>query len=117
MRRIQLATYDPEAIRSRPTAPKESPVDALLDGEDKTNSNIFDTSEELSKDIDKNLDPLEEQEKKSSKGSENFRPFEVPPVESIDESADRANRVGALIATVVLFCLAVFWKKHKRSGS
>ena len=41
MRRIQLATYDPEAIRSRPTAPKESPVDALLDGEDKTNSNIF----------------------------------------------------------------------------
>ena len=39
MRRIQLATYDPEAIRSRPTAPKESTVDALLDGEDKTNSN------------------------------------------------------------------------------
>ena len=77
MRRIQLATYDPEAIRSRPTAPKESPVDALLDGEDKTNSNIFDTSEELSKDIDKNLDPVEEQEKKSSKNRIYFIRFKI----------------------------------------
>ena len=111
-----MATYDPEAVRSRPTTPKESPVDDLLDGESKTNNNTFDAVEELSEDIDKNLDSADEQEKKSSSNSEDFRPFEVPPVESIDESADRANRLGALIATVILFCLAIFWKKRKKAN-
>jgi len=111
-----MATYDPEAVRSRPATPNESPVDALLDGESKTNNNTFDTVEELSGEIDENVDPVEEQEKESSTNSGDFRPFEVPPVESIDESADRANRLGALIATVVLFCLAIFWKKRKKAS-
>ena len=43
-----MATYDPEAVRSRPAAPEESPVDALLDGESETNSNAFEAVEELS---------------------------------------------------------------------
>jgi len=111
-----MATYDPEAVRSRPTAPKESPVDALLDGESKTNNNTFDAAEELSEDTDKHLDSADDQEKQSSSNSGDFRPFEVPPVESIDESADRANRLGVLIATVVLFCLAIFWKKRKKAN-
>ena len=111
-----MATYDPEAVRSRPTAPKESPVDALLDGESKTNHNTFDAAEELSEDTDKHLDSADEQEKQSSSNSGDFRPFEVPPVESIDESADRANRLGVLIANVVLFCLAIFWKKRKKAN-
>ena len=59
----------------------------------------------------------EEQEKESATNSGDFRPFELPPVESIDESADRTNRLGALIATVVLFCLAIFWKKRKKASS
>ncbi len=112
-----MATYDPEAVRSRPTAPKESPIDALLDGESKTNNNTFDAVEELSEDIDKHLDSAEEQEKEALPNSEDFRPFEVPPVESIDENADRANRLGALIATVVLLCLAIFWKRRKKANS
>ena len=112
-----MATYDPEAIRSRPATPKESPVDALLDGESKTNNNTFGTVEELSREIDENVDPTEEQEKESATNSGDFRPFELPPVESIDESADRTNRLGALIATVVLFCLAIFWKKRKKASS
>ena len=37
-----MATYDPEAVRSRPAAPKVSPVDALLDGENKIDNNAFD---------------------------------------------------------------------------
>ena len=28
-----MATYDPEAVRSRPAAPKVSPLDDLLDGQ------------------------------------------------------------------------------------
>ena len=111
-----MATYDPEAVRSRPATPNESPVDALLDGESKTNNNTFDTVEELSGETDENANPADEQEKKSSTNSGDFRPFEVPPVESIDESADRANRLGALIATLVLFCLAIFWKKRKKAS-
>jgi len=112
-----MATYDPEAVRSRPTAPKESPVDALLDGESKTSNNTFDTVEELSEDVDEHLDSVGEQEKESSPNSGDFRPFEVPPVESIDENADRANRLGVLIATVILFCLAIFWKRRKKANS
>ena len=112
-----MATYDPEAVRSRPTAPKESPVDALLDGKSKRNNNTFDAVEEHSEDIDEHLDSLGEQEKESSSNSGDFRPFEVPPVESIDENADRANRLGVLIATVVLFCLAIFWKRRKKANS
>ena len=49
-----MATYDPEAVRSRPAAPQESPVDALLDGESKTNENVFEAVEEISEDIDIN---------------------------------------------------------------
>ena len=112
-----MATYDPEAVRSRPTAPKESPVDALLDGESKTSNNTFDAIEELSEDVDEHLDSVGEQEKESSPNSGDFRPFEVPPVESIDENADRANRLGVLIATVILFCLAIFWKRRKKANS
>ena len=112
-----MATYDPEAVRSRPTAPKESPVDALLDGESKTSNNTFDAVEELSEDVDEHLDSVGEQEKESSLNSGDFRPFEVPPVESIDENADRANRLGVLIATVILFCLAIFWKRRKKANS
>ena len=55
-----MATYDPEAVRSRPAAPQESPVDALLDGESKTNENVFESVEELSEDIDINRDSVEE---------------------------------------------------------
>ena len=112
-----MATYDPEAVRSRPTAPKESPVDALLDGESKTSNNTFDAVEELSEDVNEHLDSVGEQEKESSPNSGDFRPFEVPPVESIDENADRANRLGVLIATVILFCLAIFWKRRKKANS
>jgi len=115
-----MATYDPEATRSRPAVPKDSPVDALLDGESKTNNNTFDTAEELFDEIDENVDSEEEQGKEpltNSGESGDFRPFEVPSVESIDESADRANRLGALIATLVLFCLVIFWKKRKKSSS
>ncbi|MDG2352391.1 MAG: hypothetical protein P8L35_06235 [Acidimicrobiales bacterium] len=112
-----MATYDPEAVRSRPTAPKESPVDALLDGESKTSNNTFDAVEELSEDVDEHLDSVGEQEKESSPNSGDFRSFEVPPVESIDENADRANRLGVLIATVILFCLAIFWKRRKKANS
>ena len=123
-----MATYDPEAARSRPAAPKDSPVDALLDGESKANNNTFDTAEELSEEIDENVDSAEEQEEEpstnsgesrdngESRDSGDFRPFEVPPVESVDESADRANRLGALIATLVLFCLAIFWKKRNKAS-
>ncbi len=114
-----MATYDPEATRSRPAAPKDSPVDALLDGENKTNNNTLDAAEELFDEIDENVDSEEEQGKGPSANSGesgDFRPFEVPSVESIDESADRANRLGALIATLVLFCLAIFWKKRKKSS-
>ena len=111
-----MATYDPEAVRSRPAAPKESPLDALLDGESNANNNAFDAVEEVSGEIDENVDPVEGQEKEALINDGDFRPFEVPPVESIDESADRANRLGALIATVVLFCLAIFWKKRKKAS-
>ena len=55
-----MATYDPEAVRSRPAAPQESPVDALLDGESKTNENVFESVEELSEDIDINRDSVGE---------------------------------------------------------
>ena len=56
-----MATYDPEAVRSRPAAPQESPVDALLDGESKTNENVFEAVEEISEDIDMNRDSAGEQ--------------------------------------------------------
>ena len=56
-----MATYDPEAVRSRPAAPQESPVDALLDGESKTNENVFESVEEISEDIDMNRDSVGEQ--------------------------------------------------------
>ena len=112
-----MATYDPEAVRSRPAAPEVSPVDALLDGENKTNNNAFDDVEEMTEDIEESGDFGKEQNQKSSTNSEDFRPFEVPPIESVDEGADRANRIGALIATVVLVCLAIFWKKRKKAGS
>ena len=112
-----MATYDPEAVRSRPTAPKESPVDALLDGESKTNDDTLDAVEEFSEGIDIDVDSTKEQEKEIPTNGEDFRPFEVPPVESIDENADRTNRLGALIATVVLFSLAIFWKKRKKAKS
>ena len=110
-----MATYDPEAVRSRPAAPKESPVDALLDGESETNSNAFEAVEELSENTDTNRDSVGDQGKGSDQNSEDFQPFEVPPVESIDENADRANRLGVLIATLLLFAFAIFWKKRKRS--
>jgi len=111
-----MATYDPEAVRSRPAAPEESPVDALLDGESETNSNAFEAVEELSENTDTNRDSVGDQGKGSDQNSEDFQPFEVPPVESIDENADRANRLGALIATLLLFAFAIFWKKRKRSN-
>ena len=112
-----MATYDPEAVRSRPAAPQESPVDALLDGESKTNENVFEAVEEISEDIDMNRDSVGEQGEESYSESGDFKPFELPPVESIDENADKANRLGALIAPVVLLCLAIFWKTRRRSNS
>ena len=115
MRRILMATYDPEAVRSRPAAPRESPVDALLDGEGNTNDDTLDAVEEFSEGVHINVDSAKEQEKEIPTNGEDFRPFEVPPVESVDENADRANRIGALIATVVLFSLAIFWKKRKKA--
>ena len=90
-------------------------VDALLDGESETNSNAFEAVEELSENTDTNRDSVGDQGKGSDQNSEDFQPFEVPPVESIDENADRANRLGALIATLLLFAFAIFWKKRKRS--
>ena len=73
--------------------------------------------EEITEDIEGSGDSGKEQNQKSSTNSEDFRPFEVPPIESVDEGADRANRIGALIATAVLVCLAIFWKKRKKAGS
>lgn len=113
-----MATYDPEAVRSRPTAPTVSPLDDLLDGvSHDTETSDSELNEESTKDVHEESDFDNDQNKKLFSNNEDFRPFEVPPVESVDESADRANRLGALIATVALFCLALFWRKRKKASS
>ncbi len=113
-----MATYDPEAVRSRPTAPTVSPLDDLLDGvSHDTETSDPELNEESTKDVHEESDFENDQNKELFSNNEDFRPFEVPPVESVDESADKANRLGALIATVALFCLALFWRKRKKASS
>ncbi|MEC7810302.1 MAG: hypothetical protein VYB07_03855 [Actinomycetota bacterium] len=112
-----MATYDPEAVRSRPAAPKVSPLDDLLDGANsQTNGNDSRSTDELIEDVHEEGDSKVTQNQEFLSNDENYRPFEVPPVESVDEGADRANRLGALIATLALFCLAIFWRKRKKSS-
>ena len=88
-----MATYDPEAVRSRPTAPTVSPLDDLLDGvSHDTETSDSELNEESTKDVHEESDFENDQNKELFSSNEDFRPFEVPPVESVDESVGRVMR-------------------------
>ncbi len=90
-----MAGYDPQARRSRPAPPADSPVDGLLD--------VIPDGVETPAPVDEPAD-------------EGLLPFETPPVEMTDERADLLHRMGVLAAVAALVLVLVAVRRRRRDG-
>ena len=119
-----MAGYDPQARRSRPAPPADSPVDGLLDvNGDGAEPPVHPDEEATPAPVDA---PAEESDQGpadepvvelADDGSgEGLLPFETPPVEMTDERADLLHRVGVLAAVAALVLVLVAVRRRRRDG-
>ncbi|MDP6868936.1 MAG: hypothetical protein QF844_10610 [Acidimicrobiales bacterium] len=111
-----MAGYDPQARRPRPTPPSVSPVDGMLD---KLGEEIIEDDEPSVPSeapvIDLPLDGLTDDATLEIDG-ERLLPFETPPVEMTDESADLLHRFGVLAAVAALVLVLVAFRRRRRDA-
>ena len=106
-----MASYDPQARRSRPSPSEQSPVDDLLGAVDLSQVDQVAT------------DPLTETEASDSQpegdgsgvNEDRMRPFDTPPVEVADERADLVHRFGVLVAAAGLVAVLALWRRRRRT--
>ena len=103
-----MASYDPQARRSRPTPSEQSPVDDLLGAVDSPQMNQVET-DPLTEAVAGDSQPEEDG---SGINEDRVRPFDTPPVEVADERADLVHRLGVLAAVAGL--VAVLALRHRR---
>ena len=103
-----MASYDPQARRSRPTLSEQSPVDDLLGAVDSPQMDQVET-DPLTEAVAGDSQPEEDG---SGINEDRVRPFDTPPVEVADERADLVPRFGVLAAVAGL--VAVLALRHRR---
>ena len=103
-----MASYDPQARRSRPTPSEQSPVDDLLGAVDSPQMDQVET-DPLTEAVAGDSQP---EEHGSGINEDRVRPFDTPPVEVADERADLVHRFGVLAAVAGL--VAVLALRHRR---
>ena len=103
-----MASYDPQARRSRPPPSEQSPVDDLLGavGSPQMDQVVTDP---LTEAVAGDSQPEEDG---SGINEDRVRPFDTPPVEVADERADLVHRFGVLAAVVGL--VVVLALRHRR---
>jgi len=108
-----MASYDPQARRSRPPPSEQSPVDDLLGTVDPsqmaTDQIATDPSTE---DVASDSQPEEDG---SGVNEDRVRPFDTPPVEVADERADLVHRFGVLAAVAGLVAVLALWRRRRRT--
>jgi hypothetical protein len=118
-----MAGYDPQARRSRPTPPVDSPVDGLLDvlpDGAQTSPSVDRTDEAPVVDLlaESNSGVVEERmtgETVDRGTDEGLLPFETPPVEMTDERADLLHRVWVLAAVAALVLVLVAVRRRRNA--
>ena len=103
-----MASYDPQARRSRPTPSEQSPVDDLLGAVDSPQMDQVET-DPLTEAVAGDSQPEEDG---SGINEDRVRLFDTPPVEAADERADLVHRFGVLAAVVGL--VVVLALRHRR---
>ena len=119
-----MVGYDPQARRSRPTLPADSPVDRLLDVPSdgaETGASVDGTDEAPVVDLlaESNSGAAEERvagETVDRGSAERVLPFETPPVEMTDERADLLHRVGVLATVAALVLVLVAVRRRRRDA-
>ena len=106
-----MADYDPQARRSRPSLPEESPVDDLLGSLDRPEKVEMASEPQNSAQGNTDLNPGGGRDEDGNGSS--ARSFEIPPVELADERADRLHRFGVLAAAAALLAVLVLWRRRK----
>ena len=118
-----MAGYDPQARRSRPTPPVDSPVDGLLDvlpDGAQPSPSVDRTDEAPVVDLlaESNSGVVEERmtgETVDRGTDEGLLPFETPPVEMTDERADLLHRVWVLAAVAALVLVLVAVRRRRNA--
>ena len=100
-----MASYNPQAGRSRPPPSEQSPVDDLLGTVDPSQMATDPPTEDVASDS-------QPEEDGSGVNEDRVRPFDTPPVEVADERADLVHRFGVLAAVAGL--VAVLALRHRR---
>ena len=103
-----MASYDPQARRSRPTPSEQSPVDDLLGAVDSPQMDQV-TPDPLAEAVASDSQPEEDG---LVIDEDRVRPFDTPPVKVADERADLVHRFGVLAAVAGL--VAVLALRHRR---
>ena len=119
-----MVGYDPQARRSRPTPPVDSPVDGLLDmlpDEAEIEASVDGTGEAPVVDLlaESNSGAVEERmagETVDRGTDEELLPFETPPVEMTDERADLLHRIWVLAAVAALVLVLVAVRRRRRNA-
>ena len=106
-----MADYDPQARRSRPSLPEESPVDDLLGSLDRPDK--VEAASEIRDPAQGNNDLSSGEDRDEDGNGSSARSFEIPPVELADERADRLHRFGVLAAAAALLAVLVLWRRRK----
>ena len=106
-----MASYDPQARRSRPPPSEQSPVDDLLGTVDPSQMDQVVT--------DPLTDAVASDSQPEGDGSgvneDRVRPFDTPPVEVADERADLVHRFGVLAAVAGLVAVLALWRRRRRT--
>ena len=119
-----MAAYDPQARRSRPTPPADSPVDGLLDmlpggAEPEALGDGTDEAPVVGLLVESNSGAVEDWmagETVDQGTEEGLLPFETPPVEMTDERTDLLNRIWVLAAVAALVLVLVAVRRRRRNG-
>ena len=106
-----MVDYNPQARRSRPSLPEESPVDDLLGSLDRPEEVEMANERQDSAQRNTDLNPGEVRD--GDGDGSRTRPFEAPPVEFADERADRLHRFGVLAAAAALMAVLVLWRRRR----
>ena len=104
-----MASYDPQARRSRPPPSEQSPVDDLLGAVDPSQIDQVAT--------DPRTEAVASDPQPAGDGSgvneDRVQPFDAPPVEVADERADLVHRFGVLAAVAGLVAVLALWRRRR----
>ena len=106
-----MASYDPQARRSRPSPSEQSPVDDLLGTVDPSQMDQV-APDPPTEDVASDSQPEEDG---SGVNEDRVRPVDTPPVEVADERADLVHRFGVLAAVAGLVAVLALWRRRRRT--